>query len=204
MRALEVTVDAGANLTFPACAAAGGQLACNATRAGSFGGGGGATTMFVLRGALDALAAAIDDFTLYPRCALDDVTVGARLFGQSVPPQPPLNLTVRARARIAEAFRGTVVTNSTRFGSMVALAGARVTLNLTTDADADGARLLDDDVWVAASASAPRCEYNYTALTDASGAFRLDVAHPTSAHHCLLYTSPSPRDGLLSRMPSSA
>ena len=24
------------------------------------------------------------------------------------------------------------------------------------------------------------------------------------AHHCLLYTSPSPRDGLLSRMPSSA
>ncbi len=23
-------------------------------------------------------------------------------------------------------------------------------------------------------------------------------------HHCLLYTSPSPRDGLLSRMPSSA
>ena len=24
------------------------------------------------------------------------------------------------------------------------------------------------------------------------------------SHHCLLYTSPSPRDGLLSRMPSSA
>ena len=30
---------------------------------------------------------------------------------------------------------------------------------------------------------------------------RLDVPHSTS---CLLYTSPSPRDGLLSRMPSSA
>ena len=30
--------------------------------------------------------------------------------------------------------------------------------------------------------------------------------HPTreSIHICLLYTSPSPRDGLLSRMPSSA
>ena len=29
--------------------------------------------------------------------------------------------------------------------------------------------------------------------------------HPTeAAHGCLLYTSPSPRDGLLSRMPSSA
>ena len=27
---------------------------------------------------------------------------------------------------------------------------------------------------------------------------------PTSHHTCLLYTSPSPRDGLLSRMPSSA
>ena len=133
---------------------------------------------------------------LCPRCALDDVTVGARLLGQSVPPPPPLNLTVRARARIAEAFR-TVVTNGTRFGSMVALAGARVTLNLTTDADADGARLLDDDVWVAASASAPRCEYNYTALTDASGAFRLDVAHPTSAHQATatLRVAAPPADG---------
>ena len=27
---------------------------------------------------------------------------------------------------------------------------------------------------------------------------------PTPVYHCLLYTSPSPRDGLLSRMPSSA
>ena len=27
---------------------------------------------------------------------------------------------------------------------------------------------------------------------------------PDDAHSCLLYTSPSPRDGLLSRMPSSA
>ena len=27
---------------------------------------------------------------------------------------------------------------------------------------------------------------------------------PSSFEHCLLYTSPSPRDGLLSRMPSSA
>ena len=28
--------------------------------------------------------------------------------------------------------------------------------------------------------------------------------YPEDADHCLLYTSPSPRDGLLSRMPSSA
>ena len=37
----------------------------------------------------------------------------------------------------------------------------------------------------------------------------LDTANPqmngvTLVQHCLLYTSPSPRDGLLSRMPSSA
>ena len=30
------------------------------------------------------------------------------------------------------------------------------------------------------------------------------AAHPLAANTCLLYTSPSPRDGLLSRMPSSA
>ena len=29
-------------------------------------------------------------------------------------------------------------------------------------------------------------------------------APPTNSQTCLLYTSPSPRDGLLSRMPSSA
>ena len=35
----------------------------------------------------------------------------------------------------------------------------------------------------------------------------LMIAHPPCTHlsvSCLLYTSPSPRDGLLSRMPSSA
>ena len=32
----------------------------------------------------------------------------------------------------------------------------------------------------------------------------VDAVLLTHAHICLLYTSPSPRDGLLSRMPSSA
>ena len=32
----------------------------------------------------------------------------------------------------------------------------------------------------------------------------VDGAEPFILHPCLLYTSPSPRDGLLSRMPSSA
>ena len=31
-----------------------------------------------------------------------------------------------------------------------------------------------------------------------------DAAEKARVHSCLLYTSPSPRDGLLSRMPSSA
>ena len=31
-----------------------------------------------------------------------------------------------------------------------------------------------------------------------------DVSGKQTTHICLLYTSPSPRDGLLSRMPSSA
>ena len=34
---------------------------------------------------------------------------------------------------------------------------------------------------------------------------KITVRHIGGGHkHCLLYTSPSPRDGLLSRMPSSA
>ena len=37
----------------------------------------------------------------------------------------------------------------------------------------------------------------------AKGNFSLDLSGKR-ANHCLLYTSPSPRDGLLSRMPSSA
>ena len=34
--------------------------------------------------------------------------------------------------------------------------------------------------------------------------FRIQIFESTVASNCLLYTSPSPRDGLLSRMPSSA
>ena len=32
----------------------------------------------------------------------------------------------------------------------------------------------------------------------------ISISTGASTYHCLLYTSPSPRDGLLSRMPSSA
>ena len=45
-------------------------------------------------------------------------------------------------------------------------------------------------------------------VSDTSGAIELDVnfenVHLELVDSCLLYTSPSPRDGLLSRMPSSA
>ena len=43
------------------------------------------------------------------------------------------------------------------------------------------------------------------ALSDSVGAGRgLQEAMMEQSNSCLLYTSPSPRDGLLSRMPSSA
>ena len=40
------------------------------------------------------------------------------------------------------------------------------------------------------------------AMDGSAGTTTIDVS--TLAKSCLLYTSPSPRDGLLSRMPSSA
>ena len=53
------------------------------------------------------------------------------------------------------------------------------------------------------------CDYFVDALNDLEMALKLRERSPKSldeALHlaCLLYTSPSPRDGLLSRMPSSA
>ena len=41
-------------------------------------------------------------------------------------------------------------------------------------------------------------------ITDIDGLVEFSVMDVTAADTCLLYTSPSPRDGLLSRMPSSA
>ena len=47
-----------------------------------------------------------------------------------------------------------------------------------------------------------RCGFLKRRLTNIPDATALPMAR--SHHFCLLYTSPSPRDGLLSRMPSSA
>ena len=41
-------------------------------------------------------------------------------------------------------------------------------------------------------------------LTQAQITHRLEIPQSTVKYHCLLYTSPSPRDATLSRMPSSA
>ena len=40
--------------------------------------------------------------------------------------------------------------------------------------------------------------------TELDGTVTAAIITETEAYACLLYTSPSPRDGLLSRMPSSA
>ena len=47
-------------------------------------------------------------------------------------------------------------------------------------------------------------ELNVTSLDLESGEVRLTGRIDALEYTCLLYTSPSPRDGLLSRMPSSA
>ena len=49
-----------------------------------------------------------------------------------------------------------------------------------------------------------RHELQFSAAVDETGLYRLDWELSLNPDPCLLYTSPSPRDGLLSRMPSSA
>ena len=46
--------------------------------------------------------------------------------------------------------------------------------------------------------------YDIIYVMDSSNYQNVSLLDPTNSHSCLLYTSPSPRDGLLSRMPSSA
>ena len=51
----------------------------------------------------------------------------------------------------------------------------------------------------------PRNEYlNEYGVRCGEMEFRVEDRNNEQDYHCLLYTSPSPRDGLLSRMPSSA
>ena len=49
-----------------------------------------------------------------------------------------------------------------------------------------------------------RIEPTERSIINAMERFGLDITRADQSRNCLLYTSPSPRDGLLSRMPSSA
>ena len=68
---------------------------------------------------------------------------------------------------------------------------------------ADGAASLDDQTAAPGSpANDSGSDAAVNDTTDGSASAPIDVAYIYRC--CLLYTSPSPRDGLLSRMPSSA
>ena len=74
----------------------------------------------------------------------------------------------------------------------IVAAALALTSLLVTDADAIDPRLKDPDLVSAVATAA------------AAGALAWRRSRPVASYACLLYTSPSPRDGLLSRMPSSA
>ena len=83
--------------------------------------------------------------------------------------------------------------------SMVSTATAAVTINASNDLDLDGILNgvdtdIDGDGWINSADVFPYSSLEW-ADTDNDG---------IGNNACLLYTSPSPRDGLLSRMPSSA
>ena len=48
------------------------------------------------------------------------------------------------------------------------------------------------------------CDSEFTGLTPGKDKLCLIQLYSSNSKDCLLYTSPSPRDGLLARMPSSA
>ena len=70
--------------------------------------------------------------------------------------------------------------------------------NVPADFDGDGfVDMVVSDVDV----DIPGCNRRFTLLRNNDGQFMSD---PNNGNFCLLYTSPSPRDATLSRMPSSA
>ena len=76
----------------------------------------------------------------------------------------------------------------------------------------DGQRLLDPDIEFYSGPQFPANKENFGIFLDSmpdtwgKTLMKRRAAQDARANHesCLLYTSPSPRDGLLSRMPSSA
>ena len=66
--------------------------------------------------------------------------------------------------------------------------------------------VVEEKALAAASEYGGRAYSHYETLYDSEALDAVYICLPPFAHAqpCLLYTSPSPRDGLLSRMPSSA
>ena len=85
-------------------------------------------------------------------------------------------------------------------------AGAMVNLNLAVDTLTDATSVIMSAVAVAEVASVADTKPEQAALQDmlSTDEFSITGEEVAQYNDCLLYTSPSPRDGLLSRMPSSA
>ena len=83
-----------------------------------------------------------------------------------------------------------------------------VAIHSDVDSDSMHVRLSDESICI--GSHKPQNSYlNIAAIMSAIDVTGADAIHPgygflSENHRCLLYTSPSPRDGLLSRMPSSA
>ena len=78
-----------------------------------------------------------------------------------------------------------------------------VVVHSTADADSMPVRLADESVCIGPPSSA-ESYLNVASIITAAGITGADAMHPGVGFLCLLYTSPSPRDSNLSRMPSSA
>ena len=72
-----------------------------------------------------------------------------------------------------------------------------------------GVNLVSVGIWNWALIEPREGEYDFSHLDRLldllhAGGIKVDLGTPTASPPCLLYTSPSPRDGATSRMPSSA
>ena len=86
-------------------------------------------------------------------------------------------------------------TQATRIGSSFSISGTNIDTTDGTTAGTVSAGTITSGVYNPGTISATQ--------DTAGSAFSFSQSY-TQADACLLYTSPSPRDGLLSRMPSSA
>ena len=85
------------------------------------------------------------------------------------------------------------------------LHAAEVCIDPASDPDGDGWGFEQEaSCFVVISGTGPNGELLSPAAVESQSVFHPRTAEKINIQSCLLYTSPSPRDGLLSRMPSSA